>query len=405
MNTVELVSPGGSPEKIKFAIEYGADAVYCGLKSFSLRSRAHNLTREQWKEVLRYVKGQGRKIYLTLNAYLFDRQMDELLELLEFLKNYPPDAFIVSDLGVLSVVRQVMDIPVHISTQANITNADAANLLSQFGVKRVVLAREMSLEDIRRFVKRSGVEAEVFIHGAMCMAYSGRCFMSAFMTGRSANSGDCAQSCRWRYRLVEEKRPGEVIEVEEHSEGSFIFNAYDLCALPFLDELIDTGVRAFKIEGRMKSVYYVGVTTAIYRRAIDDIRSGKDFRKRLEFYYSELEKVSHRPYSAGFYKGRAMQYVYSGSYIRNCCFCAVFDGLGDKARLHVRNRLTPGEYELFLPDATVMKLELSEFYDEQGNKKTVGNPNEFLYIKCHAGTKRGFLRRCVSWRENSSTKG
>ncbi len=396
MGEYELLSPGGSLEKIKFAIEYGADAVYCGYKKFGLRSRAANLTVEELKYALRFVHERGKKLYLTLNAYLYDRQFEELEDFLRQIKDSPPDALIVSDLGVLYLVRKILpDTVVHISTQANITNSFAANMLGAYGVERVVLARELTLEDIRRFCSSTSMEVEAFVHGAMCMAYSGRCFLSAYMASRSANEGDCAQSCRWRYRLIEEKRPDEPLYVEEHPEGSFIFNAYDMCALPVLGRLMDAGVTAFKIEGRMKSLYYVAVVTSVYRRAIDEIvKNGKI--ADISIYMEELEKVSHRPYSTGFYEGRASQYINSSSYIRRCEFVGILEpATGGMGVINVRNRLEPGEYELFMPDGSVKRLDLTEFYDESGNQKTVGNPNEFLYIKCHAGACRGVLRRCT----------
>ncbi len=396
MSDFELLSPGGTLEKIKFALEYGADAVYTGYKRFGLRSRAGNLDLEQIREAVKFVHSREKRLYLTLNSYLFDRELDELYVFLDKLESPFPDAFIVSDLGVLSIVREVLpEIPIHISTQANITNSKAANMLEPFGVSRIVLARELSIEDIKRFCSSSRLETEAFIHGAMCMAYSGRCFLSAYMSSRSANSGDCAQSCRWRYRLIEEKRPNEPLTVEEHPEGSFIFNAYDMCALPVLDKLMDAGVYSFKIEGRMKSLYYVAIVTSVYRRAIDEIvRAGKI--KDMEFYMAELQKVSHRPYSTGFYEGRPSQYVYSSGYIRDCEFVGVVEGYeGGRLLVNVRNRLEPGEYELVACDGSVEKLNLIEFEDEEGNQKTVGNPNDFLYIKCHAKAHRGVLRRCA----------
>ncbi|WP_022670431.1 peptidase U32 family protein [Hippea alviniae] len=396
VSSVELLAPAGNLEKLKFAINYGADAVYCGYKQFGLRSRAGNLGKDEYIEALRFTHKAKRKLYLTLNSYLFDKEIDEFVDFLKFLNNYPPDAVLVSDLGVLSLVNEFTEIPIHISTQANITNSYAANFLKKFRVERVVLARELTLEDIRRFKKSVNLELEAFVHGAMCMAYSGRCFLSAYLTGRSANAGDCAQSCRWRYTVIEEKRPSEPMEVEEHPEGTFIFNSCDMCALPILNELIDAGVSSFKIEGRMKSVYYVAITTAVYRDAIDTILNGKDFEEKIDFYMSELKKVSHRPYSLGFYKGEPKQYLKSSGYIRNCKFKGVILGReGDFYRVGIRNRFEPGEYEIFSLGLDVRRVVIDEMYDEEFNKKSYGNPNEIVYIRIPEKVEKfSLIRRC-----------
>ena len=396
MAVVELLSPGGNLEKIKFACLYGADAVYCALKKFGLRSQAGNLTKEQYIEALNFVHSYGKKLYLTLNAYLFDKDFEELFGIIDFLNTHKPDGVIVSDLGVLNVVSKNTDIPIHISTQANITNSYAAQLLKNFNVKRVVIAREMTLEDIKQFKERVDLELEAFIHGAMCMAYSGRCFLSSYMTGRSANRGDCAQSCRWSYEVVEEKRSNQPITVEEHKEGSFIFNSYDLCAIPILPDIIRSGVKSLKIEGRMKSIHYVATTTAVYRDAIDTILSGGKINEKIEYYMKELEKASHRPYSLGFYLGKPKQYLASSGYIRRCKFCGIIvkteDGL---AKVQVRDKIEAGEYEITQPNFKNIKIHINSLFDENMNKKICGNPNEFVYIKIPEKVENlSLLRRC-----------
>ncbi len=397
-NFVELLSPGGNLEKIRTAIRYGADAVYTGYKLFGLRSRAGNLDKKELQEAINFVHKSGKKIYLTLNSYLFDKEFDELREFLYFLNNNPPDALIVSDLGVLSFVNQYTDIPIHISTQANITNAYAANLLKPFNVERVVLARELSIEDIKEFAKHSKVELEAFVHGAMCMSYSGRCFLSAYLTKRSANQGDCAQSCRWKYTVVEEKRKDMPMDVEEHKEGTFIFNSYDMCALPILKDIVDSGVKSLKIEGRMKSVYYVAISTAVYRKALDDVLEGRNIADKVDFYMSELNKISHRPYSFGFYLNDPKQYLESSGYQRDCDFLGVVEySKDDKIFIKVRNRIEPGIYEVVDSELESKMLEIKEFFDMNSNKKSVGNPNDFLYIKTHLKVKDfSILRRCES---------
>ncbi len=397
-NFVELLSPGGNLEKIRTAIRYGADAVYTGYKLFGLRSRAGNLDKKELQEAINFVHKSGKKIYLTLNSYLFDKEFDELREFLYFLNNNPPDALIVSDLGVLSFVNQYTDIPIHISTQANITNAYAANLLKPFNVERVVLARELTIDNIRDFAKHSKVELEAFVHGAMCMSYSGRCFLSAYLTKRSANQGDCAQSCRWKYTVVEEKRKDMPMDVEEHKEGTFIFNSYDMCALPILKDIVDSGVKSLKIEGRMKSVYYVAISTAVYRKALDDVLEGRNIADKVDFYMSELNKISHRPYSFGFYLNDPKQYLESSGYQRDCDFLGVVEySKDDKIFIKVRNRIEPGVYEVVDSELESKMLEIKEFFDMNSNKKSVGNPNDFLYIKTHLKVKDfSILRRCES---------
>ncbi len=395
---VELLAPGGNFEKIKTAINYGADAVYTGYKQFGLRSRAGNLNKEQLIEALDYVHKSNRRLYLTINSYLFDKDLEELIDFLKFLNNYPPDALIVSDLGVLSIINEYTNIPVHISTQANVTNSYAANLLKRFNVERIVLARELTLDDIKLFTSKSSVDVEAFVHGAMCMSYSGRCFLSAYLTQRSANSGDCAQSCRWKYTVIEQKRPDLPMAVEEHKEGTFIFNSYDMCALPILDQIVHAGVKSLKIEGRMKSVYYVAVAVAVYRSALDRILNSKELDEKLSFYLKELRKISHRPYSLGFYKNKPLQYLESSGYERDCSFVGVIEYCKNgRLFIRVRNRITAGRYEIFTKSLKVIAMDIDYLYDMDSNKKSVGNPNEFLYIKSQICVEDlSILRKCES---------
>ena len=393
---IELLSPGGNLEKIKFAIHYGADAVYCALKKFGLRSQAGNLSKDDYIEALNFIHNNNKKLYLTLNAYLFDKNFNQLFEIVDFLNKYPPDGVIVSDLGVLSVISRNTNIPVHMSTQANITNSYAANMLKSFNVKRIVLARELTLEDIKRFKENTDIELEAFVHGAMCMSYSGRCFISAYLTGRSANRGNCTQSCRWKYTVVEHKRPDMPIDVEEHPEGTFIFNSYDMCTLPILSQLIRSGVSSLKIEGRMKSVYYVSVVTSVYRDALDTLMRGGDFKSKIPYYMKELNRVSHRPYSFGFYLGQPKQHIESSGYIKNCDFCGVVvDYSEGYAKVQVRGKIEYGEYEIVSLTLNVERVYINALFDEKGNIKKYGNPNEFVYIRVPREIKKlSLLRKC-----------
>lgn len=389
---VELLSPAGNLSKLKTAIYFGADALYCGLNDFSLRSRAGNFDLTQLKEAITYTKKAGKKIYLALNSYLFDRDFERLKSIVFFLKNYPPDAIIVSDLGVLSALQETY-IPIHISTQANITNSYAANFLKSFNVERVICARELSLKDLKAFVSNTNVDVEAFVHGAMCMAYSGRCFISAYLTQRSANEGDCVQNCRWQYKVFDDKRQKTPIYLEEHKEGSFIFNSYDLCALPILDKIIDCGVKSVKIEGRNKSEHYVALTTKVYRKAINSILEGT-FKLHLQTLYKQLLTVSHRPYSMGFYLSKPKQYIKSSAYQKNCTILAVVLAVDSRIKLLVKNKLAKGVYEFLTPTKNIT-VDIDEIYGSDFESKEFANPNEVVYIKTiDSINKNDILRSC-----------
>jgi len=353
----EVLSPAGNLEKLKFAIDFGADAVYLGGKLFNLRAKANNFTIEEMAEGIDYAHKRGRKVYVTLNAFARNSDFEGIETFVKEVKELRPDAFIVSDLGVLSTVKNIApEVDVHISTQANTTNYRAVKVYRSLGANRVVLARELSIDEIREIKERvPDMEVEVFVHGAMCMAYSGRCLLSNYLSYRESNKGACSQSCRWKYYLVEETRPGEFMPIEEDEKGTYIFNSKDLCALPLLEKLIDAGVDSLKIEGRVKSAYYVAVTTSVYRRAVDLILNDREtFRKELPFLLEELKKVRHRPYTIGFLSrnGENLQHYETSSYIRNYKFLAVLkDG-----KWNVRNALKVGdEVEIFTPDAKTKK--------------------------------------------------
>jgi len=360
MRKPEVLSPAGNLEKLKFAVDFGADAVYLGGKLFNLRAKAGNFTIEEMAEGIDYAHERGVKVYVTLNAFARNQDFKAIEEFVDAVKALSPDAFIVSDLGVLKTVKErAPEIDVHISTQANTTNYRAVEVYKSLGASRVVLARELSIPEIREIKERvPDMEVEVFVHGAMCMAYSGRCLLSNYLSYRESNKGACSQSCRWKYYVVEETRPGELYPIEEDENGTYIFNSKDLCALPVLDELIDAGVDSLKIEGRVKSAYYVAVTTSVYRRAVDLILSDREaFRRELPSLLEELEKVSHRPYTLGFLKGENenLQHYETSSYIRNYKFLGIFkNGLWQ-----VRNKVRVGdEVEIFTPSAECLKLKV-----------------------------------------------
>ena len=270
-NEPELLAPAGSFEKLKYGLEFGADAVYAGLPDFSLRARINKFDQRNIIEAINYAHSKNKKIYITVNIFAHNYHLDNLKKHLRALKKNPPDALIVSDIGVIEIVKKILpDVKIHLSTQANTTNSEAAKFWYKYGVNRIVLARELNLKEIKEIHHQvPKLELEYFVHGAMCMAYSGRCFLSSWQTGRSSNLGDCAQNCRWKYQLVEEKRPNEYMPIEQDNHGTYLLNSKDLCLIEYLDELKSAGITSFKIEGRAKSVYYLSQVVKAYKVALD----------------------------------------------------------------------------------------------------------------------------------------
>ena len=296
----ELLAPAGNFEKLQAALIYGADAVYFGGKNFSLRAFGDNFTREEILQAVDFTHARGKKIYAAVNVFAHNADLDALADYLKFLDAAKVDAVLISDLGVLSLAKET-NLKIHVSTQANVTNSRAAKFFSELGASRIVLARELSREEILTIKNSCAAELEIFVHGAMCISYSGRCWLSKFLTGRDANSGACTHSCRWKYNLVEETRPNEFFPVDEDARGSYVMNSKDLCLLPYLDKVIQSGVASLKIEGRMKSVNYVAGVAKVYRAAIDSyFANPNDFKIRDEW-LDELDKVAHRPYTTGFF--------------------------------------------------------------------------------------------------------
>lgn len=305
----ELLAPAGGMEELETALHFGADAIYSGLDKFGLRAFADNFTNETLPIALDKVHAKNKKFYLTLNAMPTDESIDEMIESAKFAYDCGVDAVIVSDLGVVAeIYKKIPNLKMHISTQANILNSATAKLYyDAFNVERVILARELSLEQIENMRKNlpSKLELETFIHGAMCMSYSGRCLLSSALTGHSANSGACKQSCRWRYALEEFKRPGEYMPIEEDSNGTYILSSYDLRMIDYLPELVNSGVSSLKIEGRMKSEYYVASVISTYRKGLDAVlKGGNAYSKLLPSLLDELNKVSHRSSNTGFFFGQ-----------------------------------------------------------------------------------------------------
>ena len=358
----ELLAPAGDLERLRYAINYGADAVYCALPEFGMRSAPTNFTPEQLTEGVIYAHARGRKVYLTMNTLPTNEEADRLPQAIKDAAAAGVDAFIVADLGVLDACKTFApDIDVHMSTQTGITNWAAARAAYNMGAKRVVLAREMTLQDIATLRDKTPPELEIeaFVHGAMCMSVSGRCLLSNYMAGRDANRGQCAQPCRWKYYLSEETRPGQLYEIGENEDGSYILNANDLCTAPFLDLICKAGVDSLKIEGRAKTFYYVASVTAAYRKALDQYLANpaSDTLDLSDSVLDELNRTSHRHYSPGFYFGKekALQ-TPSHTYVRDWDFIGTVDSWEDGvAHCTQRSKFCLGDsLEILQPDGSVV---------------------------------------------------
>jgi putative protease len=386
-HNIELLAPAGDLEKLIVAIEYGADAVYFGGEIGSLRTSSDNFSIEDIREGVRYARARGVRTYLAMNIYAHEVDIKPLTEYTTSLAALPaeeqPDAFIVTDPGILLLLKKIYDdkrMPeIHLSTQASVTNAAAATFWHEQGVRRIVLARELSLAEITQIRGETPerLEIEAFVHGAMCVSYSGRCLLSNVMTGRDANQGDCSQPCRYSYRLVEEKRPGLYMPVEEDTRGTYIMNAKDLCMLPYIRELADAGVTSFKIEGRVKSIFYIATVVRVYRQAIDEYLLAEAEGRSSVFdpeWTEELTKASNRQYSTGFFFGKPNEddqnYENSG-YQRNYSFIGVvtdYDAERGLAKVEQRNKFSVGEHiEIFGPGSGFIDYVIEELYDEEMN--------------------------------------
>jgi len=380
MKTLELLAPAGDYEKLRMALEYGADAVYCGAEMFGLRAGAKNFTKETLAQAIEYTHQKEKKIYLTLNVFAHNQDIVALEEYLEEIKGLAFDAFIVSDPGIFALLREKCpQIPIHLSTQANTTNYRSAAFWHEQGAKRIVLARELSLGEIREIRENTpeDLELEAFVHGAMCISYSGRCLLSAYMTGRDANRGECAHPCRWKYRLEEEQRPGEYYPFVEDERGSYIFNSKDLCMIEHIPELVRSGITSFKIEGRTKSIFYVATVTTVYRKAMDAYLSDPEKYSFRQEWLEELEKVSHRIFSTGFYFNKPdanSQNYETSQYVREYSFAGLvldYDADTGMALIEQRNRMDLGDViEIFGPTRAPFTQTIEELWDEEGQSIT-----------------------------------
>ena len=404
MNKIELLAPAGDLEKLKIAVEYGADSVYFGGEMFSLRAGAGNLTIPEIEEGVEYAHSKGAKCHMAMNIFAHNEDIEPLRRYLESIRHIPIDAFIVSDPGVITVLKDVIpDAELHISTQANMTNYVTANFWYNMGVKRLVLARELTLGEIREIRQRipEDMDLESFVHGAMCISYSGRCLLSNYMIDRDANRGMCAHPCRWKYKLVEEKRPGEYYPVEEDTRGTYIMNSKDLFMLEHLPDLIDAGVSSFKIEGRMKSVFYVATVVSAYRKAIDSYMADPENYSFDYSWYNEMLKASHREFTTGFYYDKPTnedQNYQTSAYTREYSFTGKvlsYDTDSSIAVVEQRNKMNLGDtIEVFGPDIDYFEQKLTVLLDEDDNPiESAPHPQQILHIKMNKPVKPNYILR------------
>ncbi|MGO1469648.1 MAG: peptidase U32 family protein [Tissierella sp.] len=403
MKKIELLAPAGDLDKLKMAIIYGADAVYLGGESFGLRKSSKNFSLEDIKKGVEYAHSKDKKVYITLNIVPHDEDLEGLEKYVKYLKSINVDAVIVSDPGMFSVIkRTVPDLPIHISTQASVTNYETIMFWYSLGVRRIVLARELSFEEIRSITNRipEDLEIEAFVHGSMCMSYSGRCLMSNYMADRDANRGDCAQPCRYKYHVVEEKRPGEYFPIIEDDGGTFIFNSKDLCMIEYMDELIKAGINSFKIEGRSKSAYYVSTVIRAYRIALDEYLKDSENYKYDKKWLEELQKVSHRDFTTGFYFGKTEDaQVYStSSYVRGFDFIGMvldYEPSTKVATIEQRNRIFVGdEIEIFGPKKEYFTQTIEKMWNDKGEEIDVApHAQQIITLKVKEDIDKYYLIR------------
>ena len=384
----ELLSPAGDLERLKFAFRYGADAAYLGAEEYGMRAAPKNFTPDQLREAVRLANSLGKRIYLILNTVPTNDEVDRLPDFIRMVRDIGVHAVIVTDLGVLAMVRQIApDLEIHMSTQAGIANYAAANAANTLGAKRVVLARELSLEDIITIRKNTPPELEIecFVHGAMCMSFSGRCLLSHYLTGRDANRGECAQPCRWAWQLTEKNRPGMTYDIGENEGGTYIMNANDLCMAPYVDMLMEAGISSFKIEGRAKTFYYVASVTSAYRQAIDSFLSCEDPDRWLcpIPVLDELTRTSHRRYSTGFFFGaeNATQTTDTADYVKEWDLLGVVRKReGGRILCEQRGKLELGDtVEILNPDGSTASFTPEGITDADGNSVSSTPHRQMLY--------------------------
>ena len=392
MRELELLIPAGSLDVLKTAVIYGADAVYIGGEAFGLRAKAKNFTKEDMKEGIAFAHERGVKVYVTANILAHNEDLPGVEEYFEEMKEVRPDALIISDPGVFAIARKILpDMELHVSTQANNTNYGTFLFWYNQGAKRVVTARELSLQEIKEIRDRipEDMEIESFIHGAMCISYSGRCLLSNYFVGRDANQGACTPPCRWKYSVVEETRPGEYMPVYENERGTYIFNSKDLCMIEHIPEMIEAGIDSFKIEGRMKTALYVATVARTYRKAIDDyLESPEKYRANMEWYKAEIGKCTYREFTTGFYfhKPDATTQIYdSNTYVKNYTYIGTVETVFEDGsfQMEQKNKFTVGEtIEIMKPDGRNLAVTVEEIRNEEGEQmESAPHPKQILRVR------------------------
>ncbi len=410
MKKPELLCPAKDLEVLKTAVNFGADAVYIGGEAYGLRARARNFSREEMAEGIRYAHAHGARVHVTANILAHNRDLDGAAEYMRELEELRPDAVLVADPGMFMLAKEnCPDVDIHISTQANNTNYATFNFWAGQGAKRVVCARELSLAEIREIRDRvpEDLEVEAFVHGAMCISYSGRCLLSNYFTGRDANQGECTHPCRWRYAVAEESRPGEYLPIEENERGTFIFNSKDLCMVDHIPDLIAAGIDSFKIEGRMKTALYVATVARTYRKAIDDyLQSPELYHKNLPWYEDEIRKCTYRRFTTGFYYGKPSEesMVYdSNTYVSEAVWLGIAEDIrADGAvRITQRNKFSVGdEIEIMKPDGRDVKTKVLHIRDAEGAEMpSAPHPHQELYVTLDQQAQKGDILRMLGTRE------
>ena len=402
MRKPELLIPASSLEVLKTAVLFGADAVYIGGEAFGLRAKAKNFSKEEMKQGIEFAHDHGVRVHVTANILAHNGDLDGARDYFRELKDMRPDALIIADPGMFTLAREICpEIDIHISTQANNTNYMTYLFWNKLGAKRVVSARELSLKEIREIREKipEDMEIESFIHGAMCISYSGRCLLSSFFTGRDANQGACTHPCRWKYAVMEEKRPGEYFPVYENDRGTYIFNSKDLCMIEHIPEMIDAGIDSFKIEGRMKTALYVATVARTYRKAIDDyLESEEKYRANMEWYRAEIAKCTYRQFTTGFYFGKPdedTQIYDSNTYVNEYIYLGIVEEVkpyvedtaetGKKystVRIEQRNKFCVGdEIEIMKPDGRNVEVKVLSMKTQAGEAvESAPHPQQILYV-------------------------
>jgi putative protease len=386
----ELLIPASSLEVLKVAVMFGADAVYIGGEAFGLRANAKNFSKEDMIEGIDFAHKHGVKVFVTANILAHNSDLEGVREYMKELKEIKPDALIIADPAIFTIAKEVCpEIEIHISTQANNTNYGTFKFWHGLGAKRVVTARELSLKEIKEIRDNipEDLEIETFIHGAMCISYSGRCLLSSFMAGRDANKGACTHPCRWKYAVMEESRPGEYMPVYENERGTYIFNSKDLCMIEHIPEMMESGIDSFKVEGRMKTALYVATVARTYRMAINDYKKSPDYyRERIPFYKSEIAKCTYRQYTTGFFFGKPdenTQIYDSNTYVKEYTYLGLIEGKNENGyKITQRNKFTVGEkIEVMKPNGENIEVEVKGIYTEDGeSRESAPHPKEILYV-------------------------